>query len=86
VGTDGSEQTRLKRLAEVAVKVGANVQPGRLAVVLAIVEAAPAARAVARAAYRAGARHVDIAYVDVDGFEQGGSWVPIIRDNAFQIA
>jgi len=58
------DDARLARLADIAVKVGANVQPGQLVVVLALVEAAPAARAVAASAYRAGARFVDVKYVD----------------------
>ena len=55
---------RLERYAELAVRVGANVQPGQLVAVSASVEHAPLARAVARAAYRAGARYVDVRYAD----------------------
>jgi aminopeptidase len=44
--------------------VGANVQPGQLVDVLARVEHAPVARAVTRAAYRAGAAYVDVYYSD----------------------
>jgi aminopeptidase len=44
--------------------VGANVQPGQLVDVLARVEHAPVARAVTRAAYRAGAAYVDVYYTD----------------------
>jgi aminopeptidase len=44
--------------------VGANVQPGQLVDVLARVEHAPVARAVARAAYKAGAAYVDVYYSD----------------------
>lgn len=58
------EQDRIERLAELAVKVGANVQPGQLVVILCPVDAVPMARAVARSAYRAGARFVDIRYID----------------------
>jgi aminopeptidase len=54
-----------KRLAELAVRVGANVQPGQDVVVLAMdVEMAPVARAVVEAAYRAGARIVSLVYWD----------------------
>jgi aminopeptidase len=59
---DGKE--RVDRYAELAVRVGANVQPGQLVDVLARVEHAEVARAVARAAYRAGARYVDVLYSD----------------------
>jgi aminopeptidase len=46
------------------VRVGANVQPGQLVDVIARIEHAEVARAVARAAYRAGARYVDVLYGD----------------------
>ena len=48
-----------RRYAELAVRVGANVQPGQDVVVTCLVEHAEIARAVAREAYRAGATHVD---------------------------
>jgi aminopeptidase len=57
-------QTRLDRYAELAVRVGANVQPGQWVDLIAAVEHAPVARAVARAAYRAGASYVDVRYSD----------------------
>ena len=56
--------TREDRYAELAVRVGANVQPGQLVDVLARVEHATVARAVTRAAYKAGARYVDVYYSD----------------------
>jgi aminopeptidase len=46
------------------VHVGANVQPGQLVDVVARVEHMAVAREVARAAYRAGARYVDVYYTD----------------------
>ncbi|HZT16090.1 MAG TPA: aminopeptidase [Gaiellaceae bacterium] len=52
------------RYAELAVRVGANVQPGQLVEVIGRVEHAPVARAVTRAAYAAGARYVDVLYTD----------------------
>jgi aminopeptidase len=55
---------RVERFAELAVRVGANVQPGQLVEVSASIEHAPLVRAVARAAYRAGARYVDARYGD----------------------
>jgi aminopeptidase len=57
--------TRVQRLAELAVRVGANVQAGQDVVVLAFdVEQAPIARAVADVAYAAGARLVSVLYWD----------------------
>ena len=58
------EAERVARYAELAVQVGANVQPGQLVEVIARVEHAPVARAVTRAAYEAGARYVDVYYSD----------------------
>jgi aminopeptidase len=55
---------RVERYAELAVRVGANVQPGQLVEVVARVEHADVARAVTRSAYRAGARYVDVLYTD----------------------
>jgi aminopeptidase len=55
---------RFDRFAELVVHVGANVQPGQLVEIGASVEHAPLVRAVARAAYRAGARYVDARYGD----------------------
>jgi len=55
---------RLQKYAELAVQVGANVQPGQLVDVVARVEHAAVAREVARAAYRAGASYVDVYYTD----------------------
>jgi aminopeptidase len=55
---------RATRYAELAVRVGANVQPGQLVDVVARVEHAEIARAVTRVAYEAGARYVDVYYSD----------------------
>ena len=55
---------RLSRMAQLAVSVGANVQPGQLVVVFGVVEHAMLAREIARAAYRAGARMVHPLYSD----------------------
>jgi aminopeptidase len=55
---------REDRYAELAVRVGANVQPGQLVDVVARVEHAAVARAVAREAYKAGAAYVDVFYSD----------------------
>ncbi|MGZ4389194.1 MAG: aminopeptidase [Gaiellaceae bacterium] len=59
-----SPEDRLADYARLAVRVGANVQPGQLVAVNALVEHAPLARAVAREAYAAGARYVDAQYRD----------------------
>ena len=56
--------TLMSRYAELAVRVGANVQPGQDVYVNAMVEHAPFAREVTRAAYAAGARHVQVDYGD----------------------
>jgi aminopeptidase len=47
------------------VRVGANVQEGQDAIVSCLVEHAEIARAIAREAYRAGARHVIVVYGDL---------------------
>ena len=55
---------RLERYAELAVRVGANVEEGQTVFIGAMVEHAPFARALTRAAYGAGARYVDVRYTD----------------------
>ena len=55
---------RLDRYADLAVRVGANLQEGQLLFVTSYLEHAPLARAIARAGYRAGARYVDVRYHD----------------------
>jgi aminopeptidase len=59
-----STDERLRRYAELVVRVGANVQPGQEVVVLCHVENAPTARAMVREAYRAGAARVEVRYSD----------------------
>jgi aminopeptidase len=54
----------LERYAELAVRVGANVQPGQLVHVTGLVEHAPLVRAIARAAWAAEAGYVDVFYID----------------------
>ena len=56
---------RIRRYAELTVRVGANVQPEQDVVVTCLIEHAEIARAVAREAYRAGARHVVVLYSDL---------------------
>jgi aminopeptidase len=55
---------RLDRYAELAVRVGVNLQSGQSLQVTAFVEHAPFVRALARAGYRSGARYVDVSFVD----------------------
>jgi aminopeptidase len=55
---------RIDRYADLIVQIGANVQPGQIVEVTARIEHAPVARAVTRAAYRAGAAYVDVGYSD----------------------
>jgi aminopeptidase len=55
---------RLDRYADLVVKVGNNLQPGQVVEIIGRVEHAPVARAMARAAYRAGASYVDVLYSD----------------------
>lgn len=55
----------MRRYAELAIRVGANVQLGQDVVVTGLVEHAPIAREVAREAYRAGAKHVIVLYSDL---------------------
>jgi aminopeptidase len=58
-------EDRLQRYAELAVRVGANVQPGQDVFITALVEHAEIARAITREAYRAEARHVIVHYSDL---------------------
>ena len=75
---------RLEAYADLAVRVGANVQPGQLVEVMAGIEHAEVARAVARSAYRAGASYVDVRYSDTHirralielGPDEKLSWTP----------
>jgi aminopeptidase len=55
---------RLERYAAVAVRVGANVTAGQILFIRARIEHAPLVRALARQAYAAGARYVDVHYDD----------------------
>ncbi len=55
---------RLERYAELAVRVGSNVEPGQIVFVLSEIAHTPLARALARASYAAGARYVDLTYRD----------------------
>jgi aminopeptidase len=64
VAAGGVSGDTLERYAELVVRVGANVADGQLVYVNGRVEHAPLVRAVASAAYAAGARYVDVSYAD----------------------
>jgi aminopeptidase len=59
-----ASSNRLSDYARLAVRVGLNVQPGQILGINALLEQAPLARAVAREAYIAGAKYVDVLYTD----------------------
>ncbi len=77
-------EERLRRYAELAVRVGANVQDGQDVVITGLVEHAEIARAIARESYRAGAKHVTVLYNDLHlrralielGAEEELDWSP----------
>jgi aminopeptidase len=64
VSVNGSHD-RLRRYAELAVRIGANVGDGQYVLVMGLVEHAPLVRAIVDAAYDAGARWVDVTYGDM---------------------
>jgi len=80
-------ERRVDALAELAVRVGVNLQPGQPLAVDAHLENAGLARAVAAAGYRAGAANVDVVYIDNHvrraqielGPEEALSWAPAWR-------
>jgi aminopeptidase len=53
-----------ERLADLAIEVGANVQPGQIVTVSAEIGLEEVARAIAVRAYRQGAKFVDVTYYD----------------------
>jgi aminopeptidase len=59
-----SEASLAERLAELAVGIGANVQPGQVVTVSADIALQEIAREVAAQAYRSGATFVDVTYFD----------------------
>jgi len=81
-------EQNLRRYAELAVKIGVNVQPGQRVMITASLANAPLARQIAISAYQAGARLVDVIWGDQqielirfqhaprDSFEEASSWLP----------
>lgn len=57
-------EQKMERYAELAVKVGANVQPGQTLVVNAMIDAAPLVRLIVKKAYETGAKQVKVNYSD----------------------
>jgi aminopeptidase len=62
--SDNGNGARLEKYAELAVRIGANVQPGQEVFVQPMVEHADLARALVRQAYAAGASYVHVVYRD----------------------
>ena len=58
-------QRRILALAELIVRFGANVQPGQIVSLASEPGKEPLARAIAEAAYRAGAKFVDLSVFDI---------------------
>jgi aminopeptidase len=56
--------TPLRAYADIAVRIGANLQPDQDLLIDALVEHAPLVRALAESAYEAGARYVETLYQD----------------------
>ncbi len=63
MSSDHEQQTHA--LAELAVRLGANVQPGQIVSLASAPGKEDLARAIADAAYRAGARYVDLTVFDI---------------------
>jgi aminopeptidase len=63
-GLSAATDDRLRRYAELAVRVGINLREGQDFHIACAVEHAPFARAAAEAGYAAGARHVEVFYTD----------------------
>ena len=61
---DGT-QARIHALAELIVRFGANVQPGQIVAIGSEPGKEPLARAIAEAAYKAGAKFVDVSVFDI---------------------
>ena len=79
-----TDAERLDRYAELALHVGANLEPGQDVGIMGLVEHAPLARVLADRAYRGGARYVEVLYTDQHvrraliehGPEESLDWTP----------
>jgi aminopeptidase len=79
-----AQENLLQKYADLVVRVGANVQAGQDVAIIGMVEHAPFARALAKAAYEAGARYVIVRYGDqyvkreliVHGSDEVLEWTP----------
>ena len=58
-------QARIRSLADLIVRFGANVQPGQIVAIGSEPGKEPLARAIAESAYRAGAKFVDLSVFDI---------------------
>ena len=59
-----SFETNLQKYAELVIKVGVNIQPGQELALRIPIDVAPLARKLAIEAYKAGAKYVNVFYVD----------------------
>lgn len=85
--TDHLDTAKLDKLAEVAVRIGVNLQPDQDLIVTAPMEAAPLARRITVQAYKAGAGLVTVLYSDAEvtkarylhgsdeGFDHAAGWL-----------
>jgi aminopeptidase len=62
---DDAAQAQIDALAELIVRFGANVQPGQIVAVGSEPGKEPLTRAIARSAYKAGAKFVDVSVFDI---------------------
>jgi aminopeptidase len=81
-------EQNLRKYAELAVKIGVNVQPGQHVMITAPLANAPLVRQIAISAYQAGARLVEVIWGDEqielirfqhaprDSFEESSNWLP----------
>ncbi|HJZ48396.1 MAG TPA: aminopeptidase [Roseiflexaceae bacterium] len=81
-------EQHLRKYAELAVKIGANVQPGQRLIIQAGIDQAMLVRLIVASAYQAGARLVEVIWDDEqtqlirfqhaprDSFEETSNWLP----------
>jgi aminopeptidase len=70
IATPGADSTAsqdlLDRYAQLVIRVGINLEPGRELAIRAMIEHAPLVRALVRAGYEGGARRVEVEYEDLE--------------------